>query len=139
MKNLRLEKIDDARSDFNTHFQILSQQIHSLKAEGGFFNENIPSSHAGYYKVDLRYTESTSGGIGIWTETLTKTGYVLADYSDYNRAIIGDATASGSFNGDGTGGYKPKDTNKAGNVYTWAWDDVNFMLGKEFIFLEDAT
>ncbi len=108
-------------------------------ADVGFFNENIPSFHAGYYTVDLTYTESTTGGIGIWTETLTKTGDVLADYSDYNMAIIGDATASGSFNGDGTGGYEPKEPTKAGNVYTWTWDNVNLILDKEFIFLEDAT
>jgi hypothetical protein len=38
----------------------------------GFFTDNIPSFHAGYYTVNLTYTESTTGGQGEWKETLKK-------------------------------------------------------------------
>ena len=54
-------------------------------------------------------------------------------------AIIGDATDGGSFNGDGTGGYESKKPSKAGNVYTWTWDNVALIQDKEFIFLQNAT
>ncbi len=108
-------------------------------ADIGFFNDNIPSFHAGYYTVNFTYTESTTGGVGIWKETLTKTGDVLVNYTDYNIGIIGDATANGTFDGNGTGGYELKKPTKAGNVYTWTWDNVSLIQDKEFIFLQDAT
>jgi hypothetical protein len=101
----------------------------------GFFLENAPHKVTGMYTVRLKYTAST----GVWTEEKTKTGNVLVDYTNYNMAIIGDATAGGSFNGDGTGGYEAKKPVKAGNVYTWTWTNVSLIQDKEFIFLKDAT
>ncbi|MFN8334425.1 MAG: hypothetical protein U0U09_04805 [Cyclobacteriaceae bacterium] len=99
----------------------------------GFFNENIPSFAAGNYTLTLTYTASTTGGEGTWTALAT------TDFSDFSMAIIGDATANGSFNGDGTGGYQPKTPTKSGTVFTWTWDNVPFLVDKEFIFLQNAT
>ena len=103
------------------------------RADPGFFNDNIPSFAAGNYIFVMTYTASTTGGEGVWT---AKT---IADYSDFNVAIIGDATEGGSFNGDGTGGYQAKKPTKSGTVFTWTWNDVPFLEAKQFIFLQNAT
>ncbi|MEO7990458.1 MAG: hypothetical protein ABI663_13010 [Chryseolinea sp.] len=101
----------------------------------GFFNDNIPHKVTGLYTVNLKYTAST----GECEETKTKTGNILVNYTDYSVGVIGDATDGGSFNGDGTGGYEVKKPSKAGNVYTWTWNNVSLIQDKEFIFLQNAT
>jgi hypothetical protein len=101
----------------------------------GFFLDNAPHQQNGVYTVKLKYDAATEQ----WSEKKTRTGNILIDYSSHNMAIIGDATADGSFNGDGTGGYQAHNPVKAGNVYTWTWNDVALIQDKEFIFLEDAT
>ncbi len=98
-------------------------------------DENIPNVVVGYYTYRLVF----NAALGKWTETKTKTGDVLIDYSTYSMEIIGNATADGSFNGDGTGGYGAHVPVKAGNVYTWTFNDVPLVEDGEFIFLQDAT
>ena len=103
----------------------------------GFHLDNIPHKQDGLYTVRLKYTAAT----GEWKETKIRTGdYVVpVDYSAYNMQIIGDATANGSWNGDGSGGYGGHTPSKDGNVYTWTWNDAPLLVDKEFIFLQDAT
>lgn len=101
----------------------------------GFFLDNAPHQQTGIFTVKLKYVAATDE----WIEKKTRTGNVLTDYSNHNIAIIGDATANGSFNGDGTGGFGAHKPVKAGNVYTWTWNDVPMIDEKEFIFLQDAT
>lgn len=101
----------------------------------GFFLDNAPHQTTGIFTVKLKYVAATDE----WEEKKTKTGNVLVDYSTYSMSIIGDATEGGSFNGDGTGGYGAKTPSKAGNVYTWTWNDVPMIQDKEFIFLQNAT
>lgn len=101
----------------------------------GFYLENAPHQQTGIFTVKLKYIAATDE----WVEKKTRTGNVLTDYSNHNMAIIGDATANGSFNGDGTGGFGAHKPTKAGNVYTWTWNDVPMLDEKQFIFLQDAT
>ncbi len=101
----------------------------------GFYLPNIPNHDTGYFTLKLKYIAATNE----WVETKVKTGNVLIDYSNHNMAIIGDATENGSFNGNGTGGFGAHKPVKAGNVYTWTWNDVPMLDEKEFIFLQDAT
>jgi len=101
----------------------------------GFYLDNAPHQQTGIYTVKLKYDAATEE----WSEKKTKTGNVLVNYSSHNMAIIGDATTGGSFHGDGTGGYQAHNPVKAGNIYTWTWNDVQLIQDKEFIFLEDAT
>jgi len=101
----------------------------------GFFLDNAPHQTTGIFTVRLKYIAATDE----WEEKKKKTGNVVVDYSTYSMAIIGDATAGGSFNGDGTGGYGAHTPAKAGNVYTWTYNDVPMVQDKEFIFLQNAT
>lgn len=109
-------------------------------ADVGFFTDNIPSFHAGYYTVNLTYTESTTGGQGEWKETLTKTGEVLVDYSNRDVGFFGNAFfvsegVEGAW-GDQGGVKKPT---KAGNVYTWTWDNFQLIQDREFVIRQNGT
>ncbi len=101
----------------------------------GFYLDNAPHQTTGIYTVKLEFDQAT----GEWTETKTKTGDVLVDYSSVNMTIIGTAITGTCFCGDGTGGFGAQDPVKAGNVYTWTWNDVSLIASGDFIFLEDAT
>lgn len=101
----------------------------------GFFLDNAPHQTTGIFTVRIEFDQAT----GEWTETKTKTGEVLVDYSSVNMAIIGSAITGTCFCGDGTGGFQAHDPVKVGNVYTWTWNDVSLLAAGDFIFLEDAT
>lgn len=110
------------------------------EANPGFFNSNIPCFALGLYTINLTFsTNLATGGEGVWTASVVKTGEILVDYSASQVAIIGDATEGGCFCGDGTGGYGQKAPTKNGDVYTWAWNDVPMIEAKQFIFLQNAT
>jgi hypothetical protein len=104
----------------------------------GYFNENIPHKEDGAFTVRLKYTAAT----GEWKETKIKTGKILIDYTAKQMALFGNAyllapgdTASWS-TGDGYGLHIPV---KSGNVYTWTWNNVDLIQGREFIFLENGA
>ena len=101
----------------------------------GIHISNMPNKEPGIYTVTLTYTAATNQ----WKEVKTKTGNLKIDYTNFNVGIIGDATAAGTFAGDGTGGYELKKPTKAGNVFTWKWDNAALIADKEFIFLQNAT
>jgi hypothetical protein len=105
----------------------------------GFFLENAPHKVTGKFTVTLKYDAQT----GEWTETKTKTANVAIDYTNYEMSIFGNAyvtapedTASWVSGEDGFGLHKPV---KAGEVYTWTWNDVDLIEGREFIFLQDGA
>ena len=100
----------------------------------GFWDVNIPNKESGVYTYRLKYDAAT----GEWSETKTKTGEILTDYSDTQLGIIGNAYEGGNWNGDGTalGLHAPV---RSGNAYTWTWNDVALIENGEFIFLEDGT
>jgi hypothetical protein len=105
----------------------------------GFFLDNIPHKENGVFTVRLEYDAANDE----WTETKTKTGDLLIDYSDKEMSIFGNAYtlpggAEGNW-GSGTDGYGLHTPIKEGNVYTWMWNDVTLIAEREFIFLEDGT
>jgi hypothetical protein len=102
----------------------------------GFFLENAPHKVDGMYTVQLKYTAATNK----WTETKTKTGPLLQNYSDVNVGLFGNAYHLA--NGDpGNWGdpYEVKSPQKNGNVYTWTWNDVVLIEGNEFVILQNGT
>jgi hypothetical protein len=105
----------------------------------GYFGENIPHKENGVFTVRLKYNAS----IGEWSETKTKTGNILLNYSENQMGLFGNAyllapgdTANWASGEDGYGLHAPV---KSGNVYTWTWTDVNLLEGREFIFLENGA
>jgi hypothetical protein len=105
----------------------------------GFFLENAPHKETGVFTVRLKYNAKD----GVWTEKKTKTGNVLINYTDFEMGLFGNAyllapgdTAAWASGEDGYGLHKPV---KAGNVYTWTWNDVHLIADREFIFLQDGT
>jgi hypothetical protein len=105
----------------------------------GFYLDNIPHKENGVFTVRLEYDAANDE----WTETKTKTGELLIDYSDKEMSIFGNAYtlpggAEGNW-GSGTDGYGLHVPTKAGNVYTWSWNDVVLIQDREFIFLEDGA
>ncbi|HYF71046.1 MAG TPA: hypothetical protein VD884_23115 [Ohtaekwangia sp.] len=105
----------------------------------GFFLENTPHKEDGVFTVQLKFDATT----GKWTETKTKTGELLIDYSDKEMSIFGNAYelepgVEGNW-GSGTDGYGLHTPSKSGNVYTWSWSDVNLIEEREFIFLENGA
>lgn len=99
----------------------------------GFWDINIPNKESGVYTYRLKYDAST----GEWSETKTKTGEILVDYSGTQLGIIGNAYEGGNWNGDGTalGLHTPV---KSENTYTWTWNDVALLESGEFIFLQEG-
>jgi hypothetical protein len=105
----------------------------------GFYLDNAPHKVDGVYTVTLEFDAAT----GEWTETKTKTGNLLIDYSGFEMGLFGNAYflsegVEGNW-GSGTDGYGLHVPVKAGNVYTWTWSNVNLIQDREFIFLEDGT
>jgi hypothetical protein len=105
----------------------------------GFFLENAPHKETGKFTVTLTFNAQT----GEWTETKTKTGIVTVDYSNHQMSIFGNAyvtapedTASWTSGEDGYGLHAPE---KDGEVYTWHWENVDLIEGREFIFLQDGA
>ncbi len=102
----------------------------------GFFLENAPNRVSGVYTVQLKFTAST----GVWSETFTKTGDLLVDYSAYEIGFFGNAYYKENGDpGDWTDPYEVKAPTKAGSVYTWTWDDVELIEGNEFVVLRDGA
>jgi len=105
----------------------------------GYWGENIPHKEDGMFTVNLKYTAAT----GEWKETKTKTGKILIDYSGKQMGLFGNAyvlSPGDTANwGSGTDGYGLHAPVKAGTVYTWTWNDVNLIEGREFIFLENGA
>jgi hypothetical protein len=104
----------------------------------GFFIENAPHKQTGIFTVTLTYDAATD----TWSETKTKTGEFVADMTDYEMSIFGNAyvtapgdTANWVSEEDGYGLHTPQ---KSGHVYTWNWQDVDLIEGREFIFLQDG-
>lgn len=102
----------------------------------GFFLENAPHKETGVFTVTLSFDAST----GEWTETKTKTGNILADYSDTSIGLFGNAyyLPSGA-EGDWGDPYQVKTPTKSGNVYTWLWEDVNLIVDREFVILKNGN
>jgi hypothetical protein len=110
------------------------------KVDIGFFYHNIPSFAKGYYTVTLTYTESATGGEGVWTQNLVKTGEVITDYSNKDVGFFGNAFyISAGVEGawaDQGGVHKPV---KNGNVFTWTWNDYELIADREFVIRENGT
>ena len=105
----------------------------------GFFNDNIPCFAKGLYTVTLKFTANPSGGEGVWTGTIVKTGEVPTDYSAteigfFGNAFFLSAGVEGSWGEQGA----VKTPTKAGNVYTWTWNDYQLIQDREFILREDG-
>lgn len=105
----------------------------------GYFLENTPHKDNGVFTVKLSFNAAT----GEWKELKTKTGELLIDYTDTQMGLFGNAyeLASGDTAnwGSGTDGYELHAPSKSGSVYTWTWDNVNLIEGREFIFLENGA
>ncbi len=104
----------------------------------GYFNENIPHKENGMFTIRLKYNASN----GEWKETKTKTSNLLINYSANQMGLFGNAyvLAPGDTAnwGSGTDGYGLHIPVKSGNIYTWTWNNVDLIEGREFIFLEDG-
>lgn len=91
-----------------------------------FFISNIPQKETGEYVVKLKYTASTN----TWAETK------IRDYSTTKVGMLGNAWADGTWSKETAFGVKVP--TKAGNVYTWTWDQVSLIADREFVVLENA-
>ena len=103
----------------------------------GFYLENIPHKVDGVFTVRLEY----DAALEKWTETKTKTGDLLIDYTNKKLGLYGNAyTVPGGAEGtwEEGPGYGLHEPTKAGNVYTWTWNDVTLIVDREFIFLQDG-
>lgn len=106
----------------------------------GYFNETIPSFAKGMYTVTLTFTaNATNGEGGSWSDSVVKTGEVVTDYSATNVGFFGNAFylapgVEGSW-GDQGGVKVPT---KAGNVYTWTWNDFELIQDRQFIIRENG-
>jgi hypothetical protein len=102
----------------------------------GFFLENAPHKETGVFTVTLSYDAET----GTWTETKTKTGNILVDYTDTQIGLFGNAyfLPSGA---EGSWGeaYQVKAPTKAGSVYTWFWDNTDLIVDREFVILKNGN
>ncbi len=105
----------------------------------GYFGDNIPQKEDGRFTIRLKYTASS----GEWKETKTKTGIILIDYSAKQMGLFGNAyeTSPGVIAnwGSGSDGYQLHVPVKTGTIYTWTWNNVDLIEGREFIFLENGT
>lgn len=102
----------------------------------GFFLENAPHKETGIFNVTLTFDAST----GEWTETKTKTGNILTDYSDTAIGLFGNAYyLPGGAEGNWGDPYEVKTPVKSGNVYTWLWDNVDLIVDREFVILKNGN
>lgn len=109
-------------------------------ASPGYFNDNIPCFAKGLYTVTLTFNASEINGEGgSWTATTTKTGEVVTDYSATNVGFFGNAFyLSPGVPGEWGPQGGVKVPTKAGNVYTWTWNDYELIADREFIIREDG-
>jgi hypothetical protein len=105
----------------------------------GYFVENIPHKDDGAFTIQLKFTAAT----GEWKETKTKTGKLFIDYSLKQIGLFGNAyeTSPGDTANwtSGSDGYQVHAPAKAGSVFTWTWNAVNLIEGREFILLQDGA
>lgn len=102
----------------------------------GFFLENAPHKESGVFTITLTYDAVNDE----WTETKTKTGNILVDYTDTEIGLFGNAyyLPSGE-EGNWGDPYEVKAPEKDGNVYTWTWNDVDLIAEREFVILKDGN
>lgn len=109
-------------------------------ANPGYFNDNIPCFAKGLYTVTLTFTANPINGEGgSWSATTVKTGEIVTDYSATQVGFFGNAFylspgVEGSW-GDQGGVKTPT---KAGNIYTWTWNDFELIQDHEFIVRENG-
>lgn len=92
-------------------------------------DENIPHKETGVFTVRLKYDAATRK----WTETK------IRDYSTTSVGLFGNAymLPSGA-EGAWDQAYGLHTPTKNGNVYTWMWDNVQLIEGREFVILENG-
>ncbi|WP_207432265.1 hypothetical protein [Sabulibacter ruber] len=102
----------------------------------GYYTDNIPNHDNGMFTVRLKYTAAT----GAWKETKIRTGDLLINYANTQVGFFGNAYylpsgAEGAWNEP----YEVKLPTLNGNTYTWTWEDVRLIEGREFVILENGT
>jgi hypothetical protein len=102
----------------------------------GFFLENAPHKETGVFTVTLSFDAAS----GEWTETKTKTGNILTDYTETAIGLFGNAYfLPGGAEGNWGDPYEVKTPTKAGNVYTWLWDNADLIVDREFVILKNGN
>jgi hypothetical protein len=133
----KAELADSTDVKINTNFGGVNTNL-SLTLVPGGNNYNLAGANRGLYTVNITWLASQTNNLG-YTVTLTKTGDIaMVDYSTYNMGIIGNAymKADGTTQANWDGNY-PGSTQtpvKAGNIYTWTYDNITLIAATEFKF-----
>lgn len=99
----------------------------------GYWDVNIPNKEGGYYTFRLAFDAAT----GTWTETKTKTGELLVDYSGYQFGWFGNAYyVEGDTEGAWNAIHHIKLPVKTDNLYNWSWE-LELIEGRSFVLRED--
>ena len=93
-------------------------------------DENIPQKETGTFLVRLEYNPLTDK----WTETKIK-DYSATQMSLFGNAFVLPSGEEANWN-TGLNLHAPA---VEGSVYTWNWDNVGLIEGREFIFLENGA
>jgi hypothetical protein len=95
----------------------------------GFYLSNIPNKVGGSTKVRLVYDAKTTE----WTETK------ITSFDGVKLGLFGNAfTLPGGAEANWDLPLGLKDPVVAGSVYTWTWDDVALIQGREFVINQDG-
>ncbi|HEY9044478.1 MAG TPA: hypothetical protein VIN08_01215 [Ohtaekwangia sp.] len=96
----------------------------------GFYNSNIPQKETGDFTVRLKYTASTNE----WKETKIRS-YTKTKVGLFGNAYYLPSGEEGSW-GDP---YQVIEPTQSGSTYTWTWNDVQLIEGRDFVVLENGT
>jgi len=100
----------------------------------GFYLDNAPHKESGYFTVNLTFDAKT----GIWTETKTKTGNLLVDYSNAKYGWFGNAYyVTGTVEGAWDAIHHIQMPVKTDNLYNWDWN-LELIEGRSFVLREDG-
>jgi hypothetical protein len=102
----------------------------------GYYKDNIPHHDNGMFTIRLKYDAAK----GTWKETKTRTGDLLINYTNTKIGFFGNAyyLPSGS-EGAWNDPFEVKLPALNGNSYTWTWNNVRLIEGREFVILENGT
>lgn len=100
----------------------------------GYFLENCAHKESGVFTIQLKYDAATQ----TWSETKTKTGELLTDYSDTEFGWFGNAyyvndTTPGAWTDIDLVQRPIRD----GNLYTWSWN-LELIEDKSFVLRENV-
>jgi hypothetical protein len=104
--------------------------------EIGYYLDNAPQKESGIFTITLTYDAKTA----TWSETKTKTGDPLRDYSNVKFGLFGNAyyvmdSVEGAWDAIHHSKLPTQDNT---NAYTWTWTQ-ELIQNRSFVLREDAT